>query len=132
MKFRRPVDAIEWWFGYLQDGGVPLENRDRRQEEFEYFERVQTSRKKWLPHDDLCTYIDIGKALDKLNDKDKRIVKSYLLRVVGVPDQEQMRTPYWDWRYNREWSAVVKRFWRLLPKEYKNGYRQQKKQTTDR
>lgn len=123
MTFKRPSDAIEWWFEYLQDGGVPLENRDRVQEEYEYFERVQTSRQKWLPHDNLCTYIDIGKTLDQLSAHDKRIIKSYLKEVVGVHGQEVMRTPYHTWRYKNRWGVVAKRFWRLLPREYKYGYR---------
>lgn len=131
MKFRRPNEAIEWWFEYLQDGGVPLMNRSRVQEDYQYFERVQTSRQRWIPHDDLCTYIDIGKALDKLTDRDKTVIKSYLLEVVGVHNQDAMRTGFWDWKYRKVWGLVTKRFWRILPKEYKHygRYRRQKKQT---
>ncbi len=123
MTFRRPIDAIEWWFECLQGGGVPLMNTSRVQEEFEYFERVQTSRQRWLPHDDLCTYIDIGKALEKLSNSDQAVIISYLLEVVGVHDQQHLRTGYWNWKYRKEWGLVTKKFWRLLPKEYKNGYR---------
>jgi len=130
MKFDNATSAIEWFWGHLIGGGVPLQNRTKFQEEYEYFEQVQTSRKKWLPHDALCTYIDIGKALEKLSPRDQNIVKSYLLEVVGIHEQEHPRTPYFSWRYQGQWPYVKERFWKLLPREYKYGTRQPRKQTT--
>jgi hypothetical protein len=129
MRFSNATTAIEWWWEQLLSGGVSLVNQSRMQEEYDYFEQIQTSRRRWIPHDALCTYLDIGKTLDKLSKKDRSIVKDYLLKVVGIHDQEQKRTPYFSWAYQGYWPHVKKRFWNLLPQEYKYGSRKQRKQT---
>lgn len=116
MRFPRATDALLFWWSYVQDGGVPL----HPQSENPHSERVQESLSYWVPADELCTYIQIGKILDGMQAKDKRIISSWLTDVVGTHQmQEDEITRFAKWRYRDHFSWACRRFWKLLPQEHK-------------
>lgn len=116
MRFRKAKEALLFWWGYLQDGGVPLHPQANNP----HAERVQDSLTAWQPDDVLCAYVTVSKVLDRLSESDKTIIKSWLMDVVGTHDEMGRRT-YNSWRYRSKFGGACLRLWNLLPKEYKHG-----------
>ena len=116
MRFNVAKDALLFWWSYVQDGGVPLHPRSDNP----HTERVQESMTYWVPADDLCTYIQIGKVLDGMSKTDKRTISSWLMDVVGTHEmQEDEITRYAKWAHRDQFSWACRRFWKLLPQEHK-------------
>lgn len=116
MLFKRPTDALLYWYEVLQSGGVPLA-REIYEDEEEAYTRVQVSRRAWTPSDALCSYIDIGKAIHRLSFYDRDAIKEYLLHIVGHNGTEKIA--FNQWKYKHKWRFVMKRLWYQIPQGYK-------------
>lgn len=116
MRFKRPTDALMYWYMVLQSGGVPLA-KEIYEDEDEHYLRVQTSRKAWTPSDALCAYIDIGKAISRLSEQDQEAVKQYLLHVVGYNGNKKLA--FNQWKYKGKWANVMRKLWQQIPQGYK-------------
>lgn len=110
MKFSGPIEAIEFWLDWREEGGVPLTmvTTDFASP------HVQTSPRKWLPGDELSMFIDIDRAVAKLSDTDVRLILHYGKHVYRQPDQLDAWN---DWQYRDSFIGTCKRFWAHVPRE---------------
>jgi len=115
-KWSRAVDALCWWFEHVDaardfgQGCIPPPEDD---------EMIDQSIENWDYPDWWYTWVDLDKILTKrFTEKEQRVMSYYLVYVYKGDSGA-----FYRWKENALFNEAMKKFWTMIPPEYRDGYR---------